>query len=91
MHFREDAVQEFQALFNERKEQIRNFAGCMHLELWQDKNDPCLFFTYSKWNNEVSLNHYRFSDLFKDTWSLTKALFDAKPEAWSIDQLYMLP
>jgi quinol monooxygenase YgiN len=86
MTFRPEEVENFQALFNERKERIRHFEGCTHLELWQDAHDPNIFFTYSNWQSETYLDHYRFSDFFKDTWSKTKALFAEKPNAWSVNQ-----
>ena len=84
MTFRENVVNDFLSLFEERKDLIRNFDGCNHLELWQDAHNPCVFFTYSKWLSEQHLDHYRFSELFKDTWTKTKALFAAKPAAWSV-------
>jgi quinol monooxygenase YgiN len=84
MTFREEAIDDFRALFDERKQLIRHFEGCRHLELWQDANQPAVFFTYSHWDSEAHLDHYRFSSLFKETWALTKALFAAKPQAWSI-------
>lgn len=86
MTFRCEEVANFQNLFNERKEKIRHFEGCQHLELWQHAHDEKIFFTYSVWDSEQHLDHYRFSELFKDTWTKTKALFDAKPEAWSVNQ-----
>jgi hypothetical protein len=84
MTFREEAVEEFTKLFEERKSRIKGFDGCTHLELWQDSNCPNIFFTYSHWLSEDHLNHYRFSDFFKDTWGKTKALFKEKPRAWSV-------
>ena len=84
MTFQEDKVDEFNQLFEERKEQIRNFPGCMHLELWQDSKKDNVFLTYSNWNSEADLDHYRFSDFFKDTWGKTKSLFLEKPQAWSV-------
>lgn len=86
MTFRPEEVENFQALFRERKERIRHFEGCTHLELWQDAHNPNIFFTYSNWESETYLDHYRFSDFFKDTWSKTKALFAEKPNAWSVNQ-----
>jgi quinol monooxygenase YgiN len=86
MTFRADAVTAFQTLFEERKQLIRHFDGCLHLELWQDAHEPTIFFTYSHWESETHLNHYRFSPFFKETWGLTKALFAAPPQAWSIDR-----
>ncbi len=84
MSFREDAVDEFLQIFEARKQHIRHFEGCSHLELWQDAQQPSLLFTYSHWDSEEQLNHYRFSEFFKETWRLTKALFAAPAQAWSI-------
>lgn len=84
MTFIPENTEAFQAIFEERKHIIRNFEGCKHLELWQDANNPCIFFTYSHWDSEKHLDHYRFSDFFKETWNLTRALFSAKAQAWSV-------
>lgn len=86
MNFEEQKVDSFLALFNERKSLIRHFEGCKHLELWQDAHKPAIFFTYSIWESEQHLDHYRFSELFKDTWARTKVLFAEKPQAWSVNQ-----
>jgi heme-degrading monooxygenase HmoA len=86
MTFREEEVPAFTALFEERKQLIRGFDGCKHLELWQDAHAANIFFTYSKWESEAHLNHYRFSEFFKDTWARTKSLFADKPQAWSVNQ-----
>ncbi|MCW3122275.1 MAG: antibiotic biosynthesis monooxygenase [Flavipsychrobacter sp.] len=84
MTFQSDRINDFTALFEERKETIRSFPGCTHLELWQDTKDQNKFFTYSHWESEAHLDHYRFSEFFRDTWGLTKALFAEKPQAWSV-------
>jgi quinol monooxygenase YgiN len=86
MTFSAENVETFLELFEERKSRIRHFEGCKHLELWQDANNKNIFFTYSHWENEQYLNQYRFSEFFKDTWTLTKALFAEKAQAWSVNQ-----
>jgi heme-degrading monooxygenase HmoA len=86
MEFKEGEVSMFLSLFEERKELIRNFNGCSHLELWQEAHNANIFFTYSHWDSEDALDHYRFSELFKDTWTRTKVLFAAKAQAWSVNQ-----
>ena len=86
MTFRPEQIKEFITLFYERKQIISNFPGCTHLELWQDSTHDNIFFTYSIWNSEADLNHYRFSEFFKDTWGKTKMLFADKPQAWSLIQ-----
>jgi len=89
MTFDAARVNDFTALFEERRHTIRNFKGCTHLELWQDNANPNIFFTYSKWESQAALDHYRFSEFFKDTWGKTKALFAAAPQAWSVTQRFV--
>ena len=80
----------FKANFEVSKQDIRNFEGCQFLELYQEKNNKNLFFTYSYWQSEDHLNSYRHSDLFQGIWAKTKPMFNAKPEAWSVDKLSSL-
>lgn len=84
MTFAQDSIEQFQQIFADRKQTIRGFPGCRHLELWQDEHNPCIFFTYSMWESEKDLDHYRFSDFFKETWNLTRAMFTTKAQAWSV-------
>ena len=87
MTFEQDKIDRFLSIFEDTKAQIRQFQGCKHLELWQDKNDPRVFFTYSYWEHEEALEIYRNSALFKSTWKQTKVLFAEKPLAWSVEQI----
>lgn len=90
MTFKKDSIFDFQNIFEQNKTKIRASEGCSLLELYQDKNVPTVFFTYSYWIDETHLNLYRSSALFKQVWSKTKVLFDAKPEAWSVDKIESL-
>ena len=90
MRFHEDKIEAFLNNFEEVKHHIRNFEGNRFLELYQDKNDKRIFFTYSYWENEEALENYRKSDLFNGVWTYTKSLFSEKPEAWSVDRLVTL-
>lgn len=84
MSFHSKYIQEFLEMFEEKKQLIRNSEGCNLLELYQDKNNPEIFFTYSYWENESDLERYRNSELFKETWKQTKTYFNDKPLAWSV-------
>ncbi|MFH1319239.1 MAG: antibiotic biosynthesis monooxygenase family protein [Bacteroidota bacterium] len=88
MTFSPSKLVEFLEIFNSSKEKIRTFEGCNHLELLNDINNPNIFFTYSHWASEQDLNNYRDSDLFKKTWTKTKALFSEEAEASSLDIIY---
>jgi len=82
--FQAGRTEEFLAIFNQSKAQIRAFPGCRHLELWQQQDDPRVFFTYSYWEKAEDLERYRHSSLFQHTWKATKALFAERAEAWSV-------
>ena len=80
MSFKEDKIDTFLSNFESKKECIRNFKGCHFLELYRDKLNTNIFFTYSYWETEADLNNYRQSDLFKGVWAETKVLFNDKPQ-----------
>jgi len=84
--FKTENISSFEQIFEDSKNEIRKFDGCTFLELYQDKNDARIFFTYSYWENESNLDAYRNSDYFKNVWSKTKILFDDAPQAWSVDK-----
>ena len=86
MSFEADKIDLFLANFNENKENIRKFKGCELLELYRDKTNTNVFFTYSNWQTEQDLENYRNSALFKNVWAKTKVLFNDKPQAWSVDK-----
>lgn len=88
--FAEEHISSFLLDFETYKHKIRNFKGCMFLELYRDKNQPNIFFTYSYWETEGHLENYRQSNTFKTIWSKTKPLFNTKPEAWSVNKLASL-
>ena len=90
LSFHEENIPAFLENFELMKEKIRNATGNRFLELYQDKNNKCLFFTYSYWETEHDLENYRQSELFYDVWEFTKKLFNDKPEAWSVDKLVSL-
>jgi len=82
--FQPEKADDFTGIFSEQKKNILAFDGCMHVELWKATNCDNVFFTYSKWRDSTSLEHYRNSDFFRSTWARAKALFSEKAEAWSV-------
>lgn len=92
MSFPNENAALFLEIFNEHRDQIRAAEGCTYLELWQtEEEEVALFFTHSKWESEAHLNNYRHSDIFNIVWPKTKALFNAPPQAWTINSLITLP
>ena len=90
MSFEPSKIEEFLNNFHQNKNAIRNFEGCQLLELYADKHQTNIYFTYSYWENASKLENYRNSELFKQVWAKTKPLFNAKPEAWSVDKIVTL-
>ena len=89
MEFKKESIDDFKALFDSKKILIRSFPGCTYLEFLQGTEaKDNVFITYSHWNSEEDLNNYRYSELFKETWSETKKMFSKKPEAISFQKLH---
>ena len=86
MTFLPEMTGQFEQVFEESKQTIITFPGCLHVEMLRDVNTPEKYFTYSHWNSEADLNNYRSSDFFAATWMRTKALFAGKAQAWSLEQ-----
>ncbi len=90
MTFEENRIQDFLANFNVVKEHIIGFEGCQLLELYQDRKDARVYFTYSYWESEKDLDNYRDSVFFKKVWAKTKTMFSEKPVAWSVNKIISL-
>lgn len=83
MEFLPENRETFLAVFEEAKFKISAFAGCTHVELLEDQQNPNRMLTYSHWESIDALENYRHSALFKSTWAKTKVLFSRKPSAHS--------
>jgi len=90
MSFHKENIPAFLENFEIIKDKIRNASGNRLLELYQDKTNKSIFFTYSYWETEEALENYRQSELFNEVWAFTKKLFNDKPEAWSVNKLVSL-
>ena len=90
LSFQPEKTEMFLSVFDENKENIRNSPGCRLLELYRDKTDPNIIFSYSYWEKEEDLNNYRNSFFFKGLWSQMKTMFNDKPLAWSLDKVASL-
>jgi heme oxygenase (mycobilin-producing) len=86
MRFKPENINDFKDIFKNSRDLIKGFEGCNHVELLQDEKDPCIFFTFSLWDDEKYLNAYRESELFANVWAATKALFSDKAQAWSLKE-----
>lgn len=84
LHFHEDKVDSFLALFDQVVTKVNAFPGCHHMHMLRDLHSPSTFITYSQWENEKALNQYRDSELFQTIWPTIKPWFAEKAQAWSL-------
>ena len=78
---------EFIALFLNYRNKISLSKGCISVELLQEEKAGNTFFTYSKWDSSQALENYRNSKLFAEIWPTVKRLFNAKAQAWTVENL----
>lgn len=91
MEFQADKLEAFHQIFEASKHSIRAREGCLGLELHRDAQKAHVLYTYSIWTSEAALNAYRESELFGKVWPKTKALFAAKPQAFSLCRMEEVP
>lgn len=78
-------TERFARVFQERRDLIAAFEGCLRVDLLKTTQaDEAVFFTLSYWQHEENLETYRQSSIFKETWSIVKPLFAQKAQAWTL-------
>ncbi|NBP28407.1 MAG: antibiotic biosynthesis monooxygenase [Flavobacteriia bacterium] len=88
LQFQPEHCSSFLAAFDERRVRVVGFPGCHLLKLLHDAENPCVFYTFSCWENAEALEKYRGSEVFQSLWSLIKPWFSEKAKAWSMNPIY---
>lgn len=84
MSFHPHHIPDFLSMFSHKYPYIRHFEGCSYLRLLKDDQLPYVYYTLSEWESAEHLEAYRKSELFKETWKLTRTWFNDKPQAFSL-------
>ena len=90
MSFQTDRISDFMEVFEDSKEKIRNFPGCLALNLIVDFEDSSIIYTSSIWRAFEDLENYRNSELFIQTWRKTKIHFKEKAHTNTFNVIYRL-
>jgi quinol monooxygenase YgiN len=90
MSFQTDRISDFMEVFEDSKEKIRNFPGCLALNLIVDFEDSSIIYTSSIWRAFEDLENYRNSELFIQTWRKTKIHFKEKAQTSTFNVIYRL-
>lgn len=88
LSFKENHLNEFLDHFEQVKQHVNTYPGCLGMRLHQSIDNPCLILTYSLWQDQASLENYRKSELFGTIWPVIKRWFDAPPQAWSTTSVF---
>lgn len=83
LHIQPQYLDHFLKLYGGHQANIGNFKGCIALKLLQQMDQPNQVATLSEWESEEDLNHYRYSEFFKNLWSQVKPLFESPAKAFS--------
>lgn len=84
MEFSEESKSVFVETFYKKKPLIEAFEGCHSVQLMEDESNPLVLYTLSMWDKNDSLQKYRHSAMFAETWKFVKPLFTAKAQAFSL-------
>lgn len=90
MSFEPDRIPDFMDVFETSKEKIRNFPGCIALNLIVDIEDSTVIYTSSIWRAVEDLENYRNSELFIQTWRKTKIHFKEKAQTSTFNVIHRL-
>jgi len=84
MVFSEESKPRFIETFYKKKPFIEAFSGCDSVRLMEDESDPLVLYTFSLWDKNESLQKYRNSAMFAETWRHVKPMFTEKAQAFSL-------
>ncbi len=75
---------------NLHNEKLR-LPGCLHFDFFHDKRNKNVYFSYTIWESEKYLRHYRKSELFKEVIQTLRSLCIEEPQAWTIENVFKKP
>jgi quinol monooxygenase YgiN len=84
MQFTPDSKATFIDIFYKKQPFIEGFEGCHSVDLMEDEADDMVLYTFSKWDENESLQKYRNSEMFIKTWKQVKPLFASKAQTFSL-------
>ncbi len=71
--------------------EVRRVSGCMHNDIFRDKNKDNVFYSYTIWNSEEDIEKYLNSQYYKEIWNDLWDYFKIEPQAWKIDNIFDYP
>lgn len=88
MYLKKDEIKSFTDFFSSFQNQILEFDGCMHHDLFPDKDNKEIYYSYTIWKSEVKLKKYRNSELIKNISKAVEPKCEKEPLAWTVDKVF---
>ena len=88
LEFQTERTKDFLEFFDLVKFKVNEFPGCKGMQLYRDKKNESIVFTFSIWENEEALENYRNSETFSAIWPKIKVWFAEKPQAWTLKNYF---
>ena len=80
-------IDAFRLLLHKSSPRVRQFPGCLSLQIVNDITDPTGFFTISAWRDVDALEAYRTSPLFEQVWPRIKAFLREPARASTCEEI----
>lgn len=84
MEFSTETKALFIETFYKKQPLIEAFEGCQSVQLMEDHESEMVLYTSSIWDKNESLQKYRNSAMFAETWKYVKPMFTSKAQAFSL-------
>lgn len=81
----------FKQTLKDYQKALKEQKGCMHLDMFSDKKEKDIFYSYTIWDNDTNLKKYRKSALYKELSGKILPLCDKEPKAWTVDEAFEKP
>ena len=76
-------VESFRKVMEKYLPNFHDVPGCLYLEILEDIYRENIFYTYSHWKDQMALDTYKNSEIFKKVWQQVKPWFAEKAKASS--------
>jgi len=81
----------FERFMSNLKDEKLRQEGCLHHDIFCDKDNNSIYFSYTIWNNEKSLKKYKKSELFKVVSQTIRSFCVKEPLAWTVENVFNSP
>ncbi len=91
MELIEKKVELFELFMKNLKDEKLKQEGCLHHDIFCDKDNSLIYFSYTIWATEKYLKKYKKTELFKEVTRTIRTLCFKEPIAWTVENVFNSP